>query len=386
MECVTPPARHRRFFVPTLFAFLTAFIVSCGKSPSAPSTPTLRVSSVMPNSGSTLGGSAVTIAGTEFMADTAVTIAGVPAASVTVQSASTLNVVLGARPTGGTGDVVVTSGGRSVTLAAAFTYVAPSGANRAPVVTSIRSVGSRAGQPSGFGDFEETIALVPSVSNDEAASTLSYEWSGPGSFTPSADGNTQWRLPSNPGNSPVEETATLIVSERFDEGGVTHIQKSTPAAFRVVVHDSKKEVLDMGEDFLTRFTRQEPVAQVLHNFSRTCDNGRGRADEENDTIANQARFTQNVAAFRITRREPFTINFRSVCLAGPQPPQPNVDACSSFAVHWEGYDRELKSNFVTNGIDYVSAVLESDAWRLCHSSFEGTAAYPSLGLTLRVRW
>ena len=41
---------------------------------------------------------------------------------------------------------------------------------------------------------------------------------------------------------------------------------------------------------------------------------------------------------------------------------------------------------VTDGKDNVTAVLENNQWRLCHSDFEGTSTIPSTGLTQQVRW
>ena len=60
--------------------------------------------------------------------------------------------------------------------------------------------------------------------------------------------------------------------------------------------------------------------------------------------------------------------------------QNHVDACVSYAVHWEVLRRLTGAREITNGVDYVSAVVEHDAWRLCHSSFIGSPGYPSLGL------
>lgn len=365
--------------------FLAIAAAACSESPTTPTTPGLAITSVAPATGSTTGGTVIEITGGQFGSDTAVTFAGVPAASVRVQSTTALTAVLGTRATEGTGDIVVTSGGKSATLAGRFRYFAPSGSNQPPVVTAIRGVSSKPNQPSGFAEIDETLTIVPTVSNAEAGVTFRYEWTGPGTFTPAADGTTAWRLPIS-GTTPTAITASLVVTELFIEQGIEHQQKAAPASFSVQLHDSRKEVLDMGEDFLTRFTRQLPVDQILHNFSATCDDGRGRSEEASDIALNQARFTQNVDAFRVTRRSPFSVNFKSFCSAGDKPAQANTDACGSLAVHWEGYDRELGANFVTNGINYVSGVVENNQWRLCHSSFTGTASYPALGLTRAISW
>lgn len=330
----------------------------------------------------------VTVIGTEFTSDATLAVGGVSATKVVVQGSTSITAVIGAHPGAGTGDVLVSAAGKSASLLNGFTFFAPTGANHPPVVTSIRSVGSRANQPSGFGNIDDSVTLVPSIVNAEGASvTLTYEWSGSGSFTASSDGTTTWRLPTSVNPAPSTVTATLVVSESFAEGAVTHLQSSAPASFALQLHDSQKEILDMGEDFLTLFTRQLPSSEVLHNFSTTCDGGKGRSEEANDGATNRANYIEDINAFRISRRAPFSINFRSFCPAGDKPAQPNTDACSSFAVQWEGIDKTMgNSRFVTKGIDYVSAVLESNQWKLCHSTFVGTDSYPALGITRAVSW
>jgi hypothetical protein len=83
------------------------------------------VSSVSPSSGSTLGGAAVTVAGTGFSAGARVSFGSIPASNVTVDSASAIT----ATSPAGSGTVnvtVTTSAGTSATNAAdLFTYVAP---------------------------------------------------------------------------------------------------------------------------------------------------------------------------------------------------------------------------------------------------------------------
>jgi hypothetical protein len=337
--------------------------------------------------GSTTGGTAVTVTGTEFATDATLTIGGVAATKVVVQGTTTITAVVGPHPAIGMGDVVVTSGGKSATLTNGFTFYAPTGSNMPPVVTGVRSVGSRPNQPSGFADFDETITLIPTVFNAEGGVNLTYEWTGPGSFTGTADGTTSWHVPPMSGSTPAAITATLTVTETFAEGAVNHVQTSAPASFVVQAHDSQKEVRDMGEDFLTLFSQSNiPTGQVLHNFSATCDGGAGRADEQADVDANRRDFIEDFSAFRITRRAPFSNMFRGVCFASDGRVQPNTDACTSYAVHWEFTKKSNGARGFTNGIDFVSAVVENNQWKLCHSSFVGTETYPSLGITRAVSW
>ena len=84
--------------------------------------------SLTPVSGSTLGGTLVTITGTNFIAtDTQVTIGGVvvPAAQVTVNSPTSLSFATPARAAGNVTVSVATSGGVSSNIAGGYTYIAP---------------------------------------------------------------------------------------------------------------------------------------------------------------------------------------------------------------------------------------------------------------------
>lgn len=90
------------------------------------------VTAISPNSGSTAGGTDVTITGADFTGATAVTIGGV-AAPFTVVNATTITATTGAHGAGVV-DVAVTTLGGAGTGSGLFTYVAPPGA---PNVASI---------------------------------------------------------------------------------------------------------------------------------------------------------------------------------------------------------------------------------------------------------
>ncbi len=89
------------------------------------------VTSVSPNSGTTAGGTAVTITGTNFAAGATVMFGSTAASNAAVVSGTQITATT---PAGGAGAVMVTvsnPGGQSGGLASAFTYVAP------PTVTSV---------------------------------------------------------------------------------------------------------------------------------------------------------------------------------------------------------------------------------------------------------
>jgi hypothetical protein len=380
--------RFRHAVAAALCAAVSALTIACGSdSPPGPTPVNLKVSAISPASGSTTGGNSVTISGTGFASDATVSIGGVPATDVKVSGSTTITAVSGVRPTAGAADVSVSSGGKSATLANGFTFVAPSGANRLPSIAGFRSVGSRTNQPSGFADVDETIQVIATVSDNETSNgALTYDWTGPGTLTPSGT-TLVWKIPASfSGGVPATATIGLQVTEKFSEGGVTH-QQSATGTFPVRVHDSQKEIMDAGEDFLLLFSDStKTTSQVLHNFSTTCDGGKGRAAEAGDVDRNRADLIENLAAARVTRRPPVTFNFlRQGCYPAGRF-QPGTDACSSYTVHWESTKRSNGQREITDGIDYVSAVLENDRWLLCHSDFIGTVTNPLTGEVKSVSW
>jgi hypothetical protein len=152
------------------------------------------------------------------------------------------------------------------------------------------------------------------------------------------------------------------------------------------VHDSQKEILDMGEDFLTLFSQSNvSTNDVLHNFSSACG---GRDAEAVDTDRARSSYVQNFSKFRISRVIPVTFNFGGRCPFRARP----ADACSAFNVHWEiTYIKADEFHYVgepeiTDGVDYVTAVLENNRWRLCASDFSGVSTNPKTGARRLVEW
>ncbi len=89
------------------------------------STTTLAVSNVAPSSGSTLGGTAVTIAGSGFQSGATVSFGGSAASGVTVVSATQLTATTPAHAAGGVSVAVTNTSGQSATLGNGYTFVAP---------------------------------------------------------------------------------------------------------------------------------------------------------------------------------------------------------------------------------------------------------------------
>jgi len=305
-------------------------------------------------------------------------VGGRAATNVSVQGTTIITATMPPIPTPGLAEVAVTSGGARAVLSGRLNLIAPSGANQPPVVTTMRSIGSRINQPTGFADIDETVTLTATVADSETpVSGLTFEWSGPGTFTGSGTSVT-WRVPSSVGTTPAPVTVTLTVTELYTEGTVTHRNVGT-GQFVMQVHDSQKEIMDMGVDFLTLFSRSEvPTDVVLHNFSPTCDDGQGRVNEASDVDNSRAMVVEDFSKFTVARRPPVTFNFGGRCPFRLR----TADACSSYTVHWEATIKQGPNEGkreITDGIDYVTAVLEQNRWRLCHSDFDGTVRVPALG-------
>jgi phosphatidylserine/phosphatidylglycerophosphate/cardiolipin synthase-like enzyme len=98
--------------------------------------PAPTIASVSPDSGSTQGGTAVTINGSNFLANASVTFGGAAAASVNVTGATSLTAVTPARAAGSVNVTVTNTDGQSATLVNGFTYQAPP-PGPAPTVTSV---------------------------------------------------------------------------------------------------------------------------------------------------------------------------------------------------------------------------------------------------------
>lgn len=116
---------------PLLAAATLAALVftACGGSTTAPTSPSgpgviiaPTVTGIAPKEGASLGGTPVTISGANFAAGASVTLGGVAATNVVVAGSTTITAVTGAHALGAA-DVVVTQGGLSATLPAAFTYI-----------------------------------------------------------------------------------------------------------------------------------------------------------------------------------------------------------------------------------------------------------------------
>jgi hypothetical protein len=349
-------------------------LASCGgDNPNGPSpnpndqAPT--VSAIAPQAGSTLGGTAVTITGTNFAAGATVTVGGAPAVDVVVQGPTSLTART-PQHASGPGDVVVTVGGRSGTLPGAFRFDAPSAStNQPPVIVGISSRSARAGAPSAFADLDDTLTLTATVTDPETpADQLRYEWSADAGTLAGTGREVTWRAPAQAA-TPADVRLSLTAIETYQtvnaQGLPVSAEHRVPGSFTVRLHASAKEVRDLAVEFLRDFSEQRlPPDQVVRGFSDSC---RGKADELEDVRRNQRDFT--ITSFSVEANPPVDVAFGGVCRDRGR----TGDACTYVNVRWDSIEKGNGRRWVTTGVDQVSAVYENSRWRLCDSDFFGTA-------------
>lgn len=87
--------------------------------------PAITFTSISPNTGSTAGGTPVTLTGTNFLSPATVTFDGVGAVDVVVVNGTTITCTAPVHAIAGAVDVALTTNGQTATRTAAFTYEAP---------------------------------------------------------------------------------------------------------------------------------------------------------------------------------------------------------------------------------------------------------------------
>lgn len=362
-----------------LTGIVTAALISaCGdkKSPTSPTPPpdTPTISGVSPNSGTTFGGTTVTITGTQFAAGATVTIGGTAATDVAVQSPTSLTAKT-AQHAAGAVPVTVTVNAKTGTMANAFTYVAQGATqNAAPVIASFKALGSRRNMPQNFADLGETITITAFVSDAETPiDQLTFEWtSAAGAFSGSGP-VVNWTAP---GSGTQEYELKLTVIEKYqsaDANGLpVQAENRTSSSVKVDVHDSRKEISDMAYDFLVDFSNQVGVSQTLRNFTGSC---RGTDDEQGDVEKNLREKKINSFTVGTPRVD---VAFGGTCNDRGR----GGDACAYVNVDWRSTDRASGRAERASGVDQVAALFQGSRWWLCSSDFIGTttsADRPFLG-------
>jgi hypothetical protein len=324
------------------------------------------VTSISPSSGSTFGGTAITIGGEGFAAGATVTIGGVAATSVVVVNDRSLTATTAPR-TAGAADVVVAVAGRQASLPGGFTFVAPNvGPNSPPTVQPLGAKGARPGQPASMADLGEAIAVTTAISDPESAlDQLTLQWSATIGTIEGTGASVTFRAPATLPQTPANAEITLTVIERYLEAGQGGLpverEHRITRTITVRVHDSAREVAELGKQFLLLFSdSSKSPDQVVAQFTDTCD---GKEDEYDDVVDDRRDF-QILSSF-VGEPVSVTINFGGVCDHRGK----EGDACAYYPVRWTS--REIATGIVgtVEGIDQVAAVYLGQRWWLCDSQF-----------------
>jgi hypothetical protein len=344
------------------------------------------VYSVAPASGTTFGGTALTITGARFSAGAIVIIGGVPATTVTLQDAQTIRATTPAHA-GGAVDVTVSVGGQSASLSGAFTYVPPSGTNAPPVVTGITVRGPLPDEPAGLANIGETMSVTASVEDAETpASELEYQWSaGSGTFS-GTGASVTWRA-SGSETTPTDVTLTLTVIEHYQRPGPDGLpvaaENRTTATTTLSLHDSVREAGGVARQFLLDFSDSRISPEVAtRNFSHSPRCAAGAADELSDVRANRQDY--DIKSHDIGQPS-VALNFDGRCSYQNQP----GDACINMTCRWTSTGiNPAKPDYNTtgdaNGTCYLSAVYEDASWLLCTSNFQPVGHQSLTGFLRRV--
>jgi hypothetical protein len=360
-----PPSRFPGWRALAAAALAVTMMTRCGGSPSGPGGEPPIVSAVTPSDGPLIGGTSIHISGANFGAGAVVTVGGVPASDVVVESSSAITAKTGPSAPGAA-DVAVTVSGRTGRLPGAFTYLAVSG--EPPVISSIVARGVRPNEPLNFADAGEEITITATVADSDTPSEqLVFQWTADtGTFTDSG-ATVKWRAPSD-GSTPATITISLSVSDNTGN--------SATSSTTISLHDSVKEIGNLARDFLLDFSDStKPAAFVVRNFSKSPRCERERDDEFNDVDKNRTYYridSSSIGAATVT------VQFGGKpCSYVPK----DGDACAVVPATWQSTclvtnpDCTAGEKPVSSGTDYVTAVYEQSQWKLCASYFDsrGTA-------------
>ena len=351
-----------------------AIAASCGDNPPGPDDSDVTVTAISPTSGTTFGGTAVTITGTGFSSGATVSIGGTAATEVVVASSTRITAKTPLHASGAA-EVRVTLGADSGSLPAGFTFVAPSTQpNLAPVVSNMTVQPPRPDQPAALASIGDRISLTVSVNDAETpAAQLTYQWAAvPSVGTFSGTGAAvQWTAPATL-LSPQTVALTVTIVERYQEPGTNglpvdrehRVQRSTA----IKVHNTQKEVTDMAIDFWQLFLTPSITNPdvVLHNFSTTCDDGAGRAAERADIIDHRNNVAE-VLNYTLTPPTFFEYDFGSRSVCSRKSGLSVGDTCVEVPVFVRERLKGSTSPREVRGTGYLTGVYENAQWRLCYS-------------------
>jgi hypothetical protein len=227
--------------------------------------------------------------------------------------------------------------------------------NSAPVIESVTVSTERL-------EVGDEVTLSAAVTDAETPlDQLKFEWTAAAGTISGQGTSVKWRAPGN-GSTPQDYTVTLTVTETYGAAGATHIVTATSPTIRV--HDSQKELGEMGVAFLTDFANSSiPASVCVRDFSDSCS---GKTDELNDITENRSHFEIIGSSLRLRG---VTISSNNV--------RANMTVACSFTSRIKKCDAgdskcTVGSVGTVAGDCALTGVYEQKRWWLCDSTFSGS--------------
>ena len=371
---------------PAILALVAAGVLmaGCPGSPTNPSSATPRITGVSPASGTTFGGTVVSIIGSNLGVNTRVTFGGTAATDLTVVDTSTVTVKTPIHATG-TVDVAASNGGAAGTLRSAFQFVAPSVSNTPPTVTLIAK-GTRTNEPSGYANIDESLQLQATVVDAESsASAFTFDWSAEAGVVSGTGAATTFQAPHTAARPSIRVTVTENYSTPDANGLPIANRHVVSASTFVDVHDELAEIGTMARTFLVKFSQSNvSPTDVMVDFKDGCGlGGTGKIDEYNQTVNN--RLNYRIVDYTVGQPR-VTVGFKGVSPFRAR----KGDAYAAVDVRWLSQCLVSGAGCTTvggtredSGVDWLTSEYDSATrrWWLCDSDFQGTA-----GTTLTMRY
>ena len=214
-------------------------------------------------------------------------------------------------------------------------------------------------------EVNEEISVTAVVSDAETPlDQLTYEWQADAGTFAGQGAAVRWRAPSA-SPTPADYALTLTVTEVYgtpDATGVRPRQQVKATSPFVRVHNSPKEMGDMGMRFLTDFANSSvPADVVVREFSDSC---RGKREEQEQIADNR----QN---YQITSSE---LRLRNAAVASESNRGNVVIACEFWSVFKQcpqGLPNcKVGSTEHVRGDCRLTSIYEQKRWWLCSSNFD----------------
>jgi hypothetical protein len=204
-------------------------------------TPAPAVTGVIPNTGTTAGGTSVTITGTNFTGATAVTFGGTAATNVVVVNDTQITATSPAHAAGAVDVTVTTSGGTSATSTNdKFTYTAGPGPSTVQFSASNYNIDEAGGH------IDVTVTRSGDTSG---AATVDYTTEGGGTASQKSDYEIALGTLSFAANQASQTFTVLIVDDKFVENLETiNLQLSNPTGTNVTLGSQSTATISILEN------------------------------------------------------------------------------------------------------------------------------------------